>query len=243
MKKLFTKKLLLAAIMMVAGAMNLMAAKGDKFTAMTKEGVEMTFEVLNEEKKECMVAGDYDHTCIDRDVTGTVTIPETAMGYKVTWISQYAFSYCSIWSVVIPQTVTGLGPYAFANCEDLIRCYLPDAMEYIYSGTFMGCKSLDEVYIPHHVKSIEHDAFHYCYYLKSIVIPASVTFIGAYAFSGDNALTTLQLNKTTKLSKAGVKNALKASSVKTVKVKKSKVKKYKKIFKAKNCGKKVKVKK
>lgn len=182
MKKLFTKKLLLAAIMMVAGAMNLMAAKGDKFTAMTKEGVEMTFEVLNEEKKECMVAGDYDHTCIDRDVTGTVTIPETAMGYKVTWISQYAFFYCSIWSVVIPQTVTGLGPYAFANCENLIRCYLPDAMEYIYSGTFMGCKSLDEVYIPHHVKSIEHDAFQYCYNLKSIVIPASVTFIGAYAF-------------------------------------------------------------
>ena len=154
----------------------------------------MTFEVLNEEKKECMVAGDYDHTCIDRDVTGTVTIPETAMGYKVTWISQYAFSYCSIWSVVIPQTVTGLGPYAFANCEDLIRCYLPDAMEYIYSGTFMGCKSLDEVYIPHHVKSIEHDAFHYCYYLKSIVITAvSPASIGsACASTVDGHLSTVK---------------------------------------------------
>ena len=53
----------------------------------------------------------------------------------------------------------------------------------------------------------------------------------------------MQVKKTTKLTKSGVKNSLKGSSVKTVKVKKSKVKKYKKIFKKKNCGKKVKVKK
>ena len=53
----------------------------------------------------------------------------------------------------------------------------------------------------------------------------------------------LNIKKTTKLTKAGVKNSLAGSSVKTVKVKKSKVKKYKKIFKKKNSGKKVKVKK
>ncbi|MCR4776639.1 MAG: hypothetical protein K5869_09715, partial [Saccharofermentans sp.] len=62
-------------------------------------------------------------------------------------------------------------------------------------------------------------------------------------FFGDSALKTLQVKKSTKLCKSGVKNSLKGSAVKTVKVKKSKVKKYKKIFKKKNCGKKVKVKK
>ena len=54
---------------------------------------------------------------------------------------------------------------------------------------------------------------------------------------------TLNLKKTTKLTKSGVKNSLKESSVKTVMVKKTKVRKYNKIFKKKNSGKKVKVKK
>ena len=56
-------------------------------------------------------------------------------------------------------------------------------------------------------------------------------------------LKTLQIKKTTKLTKAGVKNSLKGSFVKTVKVKKSKLKKHKKFFKKNNCGKKVTVKK
>ena len=94
------------------------------------------------------------------------------------------------------------------------------------------------------LKTIGANAFANCPKLKLFNISSkTLKKIGPYAFSGDTALTTLQLKKTTKLTKSGVKNSLKGSAVKTVKVKKSKVKKYKKIFKAKNCGKKVKVKK
>ena len=66
--------------------------------------------------------------------------------------------------------------------------------------------------------------------------------IGAYSFNGDRSLKTIYVNKTTKLSKKGVKKSLKGSKVKTVKVKKSKVRKYKKYFTKKNAGKKVTVK-
>ena len=59
----------------------------------------------------------------------------------------------------------------------------------------------------------------------------------------DSKLKTLNIKKTKKLSKSGVKNSLKGSSVKTVKVKKSKIRKYKKYFKKSNSGRKVKVKK
>lgn len=67
--------------------------------------------------------------------------------------------------------------------------------------------------------------------------------IGPTAFYGDKALKTIYVKNTVKLTKAGVKKSLKGSKVKTVKVKKSKVKAYKKIFKKKNSGRKVKVKK
>ena len=114
----------------------------------------------------------------------------------------------------------------------------------IDSNAFSGCKTLESVTGGAGLKSIGTRAFDKCPELKVFSI-ASQTLkkIGAFAFSGDKALKTLTLNKTTKLTKSGVKKSLKGSSVKTVKVKKSKVKKYKKIFKKKNCGKKVKVKK
>ena len=67
--------------------------------------------------------------------------------------------------------------------------------------------------------------------------------IGSYAFSGDKLLKTIYIQKTTKLTKKGVKKSMKSSSIKTVKVKKAKVKLYKKYFTKKNSGKKVSVKK
>ena len=44
--------------------------------------------------------------------------------------------------------------------------------------------------------------------------------IGSYAFSGDKLLKTIYIQKTTKLTKKGVKKSMKSSSIKTVKVKK-----------------------
>ena len=81
------------------------------------------------------------------------------------------------------------------------------------------------------------------YYLYRKITSNMFSKIGPFSFSGDKALKTLYLKKTTKLTKSGVKKSLKGSSVKTVKVKKSKIKKYKKYFKKSNSGKKVKVKK
>ena len=154
-----------------------------------------------------------------------VIIPSTVsfknQTYKVTRIEPCRFVIAKLKYLVLGSNITSIADKGLANCPEL---------ESVTGGA--------------NLTTIGANAFGNCPKLKVFNISSkSLKKIGAYAFSGDNALTTLQLNKTTKLSKAGVKNALKASSVKTVKVKKSKVKKYKKIFKAKNCGKKVKVKK
>ena len=114
----------------------------------------------------------------------------------------------------------------------------------ILDNAFAGCPELESVTGGAGLKTVGTKAFANCPKLKVFNISSkTLKKIGAFAFSGDKALTTLLLKKTTKLTKSGVKNSLKESSVKTVKVKKKKIKKYKKIFKKKNCGKKVKVKK
>ena len=85
---------------------------------------------------------------------------------------------------------------------------------------------------------------------KAATVPATVkiggkkytvTKIAAKAFKGTKAKTLTV--KATKLTKAGVKNALKGSKVTTVKVPKAKLAKYKKYFSKANSGKKVTVKK
>jgi hypothetical protein len=124
-------------------------------------------------------------------------------------------------SLVIGSNITSIPANAFSNCP---------ALESVTGGSGL--------------KTIGTKAFANCPNLKVFNISSkTLKKIGPYAFSGDTALTLLQIGRTTKLTKSGVKNSLKESSVKTVKVKKKLVKKYKKFFKTGNCGKKVTVRK
>ena len=154
--------------------------------------------------------------------------------------------------VVIPDVIVYKGvSYKVVRIDRL--SYIPTCMKSlsigknvltIADGAFSNCPELETVTGGYKLTTIGSKAFEKCPKLKVFNITSkSLKKIGAFAFSGDTALTTLVINKTTKLTKSGVKNSLKGSSVKTVKVKKSKVKKFKKIFKKKNSGKKVSVKK
>ena len=128
--------------------------------------------------------------------------------------------------------------------DDLKTLVIGSNVISIGEKNFSGCPKLESVTGGAGLKTIGARAFEKCLKLKVFKLSSkSLSKIGPFAFALDKNLKTLQINKTTKLVKSGVKNSLKGSSVKTVKVKKSKVKKYKKIFKKKNCGKKVKIKK
>ena len=148
----------------------------------------------------------------------------TKVKYRVTKIGRDLSQYNSelkMKSLIIGKNVAVIVDDALANCPNL---------ESVTGGVGL--------------KSIGARAFENCPNLKTFNIVSKVLWkIGPSAFNGDVLLKTLTIKKTTKLTKAGVKNSLAGSSVKTVKVKKKKVKKYKKFFKKKNSGKKVKVKK
>ena len=180
-----------------------------------------------------------DHTGILR-ITGDGAIDNFTPDSPAPWMAYGSY----IETVVLSGNITSIGEYAFSGLPILKYVVIPGSVTSIGSYAFYGCPNLSKISGGTNVRTIGTYAFAKCSKLSSFSIKSSkLKKIGSFAFSGDSKLKTVNIQKTTKLTKSGVKKSLEGSSVKTVKVKKSKVKKYKKYFKKANSGRKVKVKK
>ena len=89
--------------------------------------------------------------------------------------------------IKIPDTVTHIGPHAFAGCG-LTEITLPEGITEICDETFMGCRDLKRVTLPKSLKRIGDRAFCGCFHLSSIHIPEG-TEIGTDAFRYCASLT------------------------------------------------------
>ena len=95
-------------------------------------------------------------------------------------------------NLVIGDSVTTIGYYAFRDCTSLTSVEIPDSVTSIGDEAFSSCESLISIIIPNGVTSIGVDAFRICESLKSITIPASVKSIGGWAFDGCKSLTDIR---------------------------------------------------
>ena len=97
----------------------------------------------------------------------------------------------SLKSLVIPDSVTNIGDYAFSGCWSLSSVVIPDSVTSIGDYAFWNCRSLTDIVIPDSVTSIGESAFKNCISLKSFEIPSSVSGIGFGAFDGCESLTNI----------------------------------------------------
>lgn len=71
-----------------------------------------------------------------------VTVPAAIEGCPVTAIEENAFQATSVVTVRLPDSVTEIGWFAFADCKSLTSVILPASVESIGYGAFDGCQSL-----------------------------------------------------------------------------------------------------
>ena len=93
--------------------------------------------------------------------------------------------------VVIPESVTTIDKYAFADCYSIEDVKLPGSVTYIGWGAFEDCAGLVSIEIPASVTRLESDTFKNCFNLKEAIIPATMEYIGPTAFWEDNKLTII----------------------------------------------------
>lgn len=97
-------------------------------------------------------------------------------------ISPYAFQYCPVVEVYIPDSVVNIGGAAFRYCKALEQINLPDNLQTIGNAAFYFCSKIKNITIPDGITTINERTFQHCSNLTTITIPDSVTVVEWNAF-------------------------------------------------------------
>jgi hypothetical protein len=125
---------------------------------------------------------------------GTVVIPATIAGLRVTTIGSQAFGYsASLTNVMMPNSLTNIGVGAFTDCTGLMSVTIGNSVPSIGDQVFFNCTSLAGVTIPSSVTNIGFQAFYQCSGLTSVTLPSSLTSIGSESFSWCTKLTSVTI--------------------------------------------------
>ena len=118
--------------------------------------------------------------------------PVTLIGKKAFGISAEG-SASTLQEIVIPDSVTSIGDYAFDSCTSLTSVTIPDSVTSIGVRAFYDCTSLTSVTIPNGITKIENHTFFHCKALTNITLPANLEIIGTAAFQGCSSITSLTI--------------------------------------------------
>lgn len=109
-------------------------------------------------------------------------------------IGPNAFRASAVEEVILPEGVTTIEEYAFADCEKLKKITLPDTLTEIGKYSFEKCRSLTSIVLPSDVTTIGEGAF--CASgLTTVRIPEKVSTIEKEVFKDTDSLTKVVLSE------------------------------------------------
>ena len=123
-----------------------------------------------------------DDEYISNNTLKTIILPQS-----ITTIGQYAFAGCEglTGSLDLPNGLTEIAAYAFAACEKLRGSLIfPDKLATIQTGAFVGCEGFTgTLSFPGALKTIEKGVFFDCHGFTKLVLHSEITTIEEDAFA------------------------------------------------------------
>ena len=124
--------------------------------------------------------------------SGCSALTTVQFGSGLTSIPEELFEGTGLKTITLPESVTSIGPWAFANCTKLEQIRFPSGLTSIGHSAFEGCTALTAVTLPGRLTELGYAAFENCSALKSVWIPKSLTNNGlGEGFKGCTALTDI----------------------------------------------------
>lgn len=121
---------------------------------------------------------------------GSVILPETA-----TSIGEYAFRNTTIRRINIPAAVTEIKQYAFQSTPVTYVTFAEGSqLKAIRRYAFSTCTLLQEIDLPEQLEIIEWAAFEGCNQMKSVTMGDAVTTIEYYAFKNNTSLESIRFS-------------------------------------------------
>lgn len=140
--------------------------------------------------------------------TGAISNYSRDGSSRAPWSSYY------IHSAIINDGVTGIGNWAFYNCQYMTSLTIGNSVERIGENAFTGCSRLNSVVIPNSVRDIKNWAFSECSKLTSISLGESVVSIENCCFEDCSSLTSVVIpNSVTTLGSSVFKNCIGLTSI------------------------------
>ena len=174
-------------------------AKWETFIVNTKEQQKTRIPAI---KYSCWIEGRFDEILLMSALDDLyINKPEIRISLKYAspiGVCEKSGVNKNVVSVVLPEDMTDLVKYAFANFTALKSVVLPEGLEYISKGAFMNCTALEQITIPKNVRFIEKSIFEGCSSLKSIDLSEnrSITAIETAMFKNCSSLENIKLPET-----------------------------------------------
>ena len=129
------------------------------------------------------------------DYEETLVIPDS-----VTEIGKYAFKNSSVKSLALPENLISIEEGTFSGSHiKLSENSLPESLRMIGKSSFENCDSITELYIPDSVLDIDESAFYDCDSLVKVRMSPNVKLVPKSAFESCDSLTTFEWNSDVKL--------------------------------------------
>lgn len=124
------------------------------------------------------IGGSGDNTTLLKLLDRTIT--EIVIPNEVTTIGKYTFAECrNLKNITFHNNVTTIDTYAFIYCKGLTSLILPNSIGYIGAAAFQLCECLTSIVLPknNNLTRIIQATFANCSSLTNLTIPSSVTSI------------------------------------------------------------------